>query len=91
MRMTTDQFDEAVDLLRQGSQWPESVDHDLTARVFVAAGYILKHRLGISDDVMWSPAESELSEFLAGLSRVQRKKLKRIAESLVMAGDVTIH
>jgi hypothetical protein len=91
MRMTTDQFDEVVDLLRQGSQWPESVDHDLIARVFVAAGYILKHRLGISDDVMWSPAESELSEFLAGLSRVQRGKLKRIAESLVMAGDVTIH
>jgi hypothetical protein len=91
MRITKDEFDEAVDLLRQGGQWPDSIDRDLVTRVSVAAGYVLKHRLSISDDVMWSAAESELSEFLAGLSRVQRGKLKRIAESLVRAGDASVH
>jgi hypothetical protein len=94
MRMTKQQFDTAVDLLQQ-NLWPES-ELDSQARVFTAACYVIKHRRSIPDDVDWpgpitAELMTELSEFFAGLDDVQRKKLKRIAESLIKGRDEYIH
>ena len=61
----------------------------LKARIIAAACFVIKERQGVPDDVEWhAPPEPELMsmvrEFLAGLSAIQRKRLKRIAESLVL-------
>jgi hypothetical protein len=86
MRMTKQQFDTAVDLIVQQNIWPDS---ELDAvRIIAAACFVIKQRQGVPDDVEWhAPPEPELMamvrEFLAGLSVIQRNKLKRIAESLI--------
>jgi hypothetical protein len=77
--MTKQEFDEAVERLRQGHK----AESDAEARVYVAAGFIIRQRRGIPDDQPWEgPTDAELAEFLAGIDRVRRKRLKEIAERL---------
>jgi hypothetical protein len=95
MRMTTDEFDEAVELLQQTAnphQWTGTdAEQDRLARVIAAAGCVLKHRRGIPDDAEWTMPAGALEEFLASLTPTQRRKLRRIAESLQAAEHMAIH
>jgi hypothetical protein len=82
MRMTQQQFDEAVDLLEQ-EEWPDDQD-ECRARVFAASCSVMRQRLRLPDDEAGlGPSAEELSEFLVGLNEVQRKRLKQIAETLM--------
>ena len=94
MRMTEQQFDTAVEQLQQ-NQHPDSEWLEIHARIVTAAYFVIKQRQGVSDDDEWIvPPERELlamvGEFLADLSSIQRKSLKRIAESLRME-KTTLH
>jgi len=84
MRMTRQQFDTAVDLLQRKQQ----SDSEIQARVIAAALSVISHRRGITDDnwpgSLTPELMTELSEFLSGLDNGQRKKLKSIADSLIM-------
>jgi hypothetical protein len=51
-------------------------------RVFIAIGLILRQRRGIPDDQPYHSTGTEQAKALAGLNRVRRKKLKKIAEGL---------
>ena len=56
---------------------------DAESRVFVAAGLVMRNRLSLPDNWPWGgPTDAQLTEFLADLSRDQRKSLKKIAEGL---------
>ena len=80
-RMTKQEFDEAVDRLRREGR--HALKNDVTGRVFVAAGLVMRNRLGLPEDIPYGgPTDAELAEFLADLSRAQRKSLKKIAEGL---------
>ena len=77
--MTKQEFDEAVEGLRQGHK----AETDAEVRVFVAASFIIRQRRGMPEDQAWEgPTDAELAEFLAGADRRQRKLLKEIAEGL---------
>jgi hypothetical protein len=94
MRMTKQQFDTAVDLI-QRNPWSGGELDELQARIVAAACCVIKQRRGVPDDIDWTvPPEPELKtmvrEFLAGLSAIQRKRLKQIAESLIME-KTTLH
>jgi hypothetical protein len=88
MQMTNQQFDTAVEQLQQ-NQRPDSEWLEIHARIVTAACFVIKQRQGIPDEAEWTvPPEAELlamvREFLDDLSTIQRKRLKRIAESLRM-------
>jgi hypothetical protein len=94
MRMTEQQFDTAVEQVQQ-NQRPDSEWLEIHARIVTAACFVIKQRQGVPDDAEWTvPPERELlamlREFLADLSAIQRKRLKRIAESLRME-KTTLH
>ena len=94
MRMTEQQFDTAVEQLEQ-NQRPDSEWLEIHARIVTAACFVIRQRQGVPDDAEWTvPPERELlamvREFLADLSSIQRKRLKRIAESLRME-KTTLH
>ena len=94
MRMTEQQFDTAVEQLEQ-NQRPDSEWLEIHARIVTAACFVLKQQQGVPDDAEWTvPPEPELlamvREFLADLSAIQRKRLKHIAESLIME-KATLH
>ena len=89
MRMTKQQFDEAVDLLEQ-EVWPDD-ENECRSRVFVASCSVMRQRVRLPDDEAWlGPSAEELSEFLLGLNEVQRERLKQIAETLI-GGPVSFH
>jgi hypothetical protein len=79
--MTKRQFDDAVDLLRQGLE-PAS---EIQGRIFVAVGHIIKHQRGIPEEVQWPITSTDVAEYLASLDGVyhERKRLKRVAELLI--------
>jgi hypothetical protein len=88
MQMTNQQFDTAVEQLQQ-NQRPDSEWLEIHAQIVTAACFVIKQRQGIPDEAEWTvPPEAELlamvREFLDDLSTIQRKRLKRIAESLRM-------
>jgi hypothetical protein len=84
--MTKAEFDRALERL-QHEGWRLHGANNTQARVFAAACFVMKHRAGISDDQVWEgPTDAELAEFLAGLDRPRRKRLKEIAEDLEGAG-----
>ena len=51
MRMTKQQFDEAVDLLEQ-EVWPDDED-ECCVRVFTASYFVMRQRLRLPDDEAW--------------------------------------
>jgi hypothetical protein len=90
MRMTKQQFDEAVDLLEQ-EVWPDDED-ECRVRVFTASYFVMRQRLRLPEDEAWvGPSAGELSEFLVGLNEVQRKRLKQIAETLIGGPEPIFH
>jgi hypothetical protein len=90
MRMTKQQFDEAVDLLEQ-EVWPDDED-ECRVRVFTASYFVMRQRLRLPEDEAWvGPSAGELSEFLVGLNEVQRKRLKQIAETLIGGPETIFH
>jgi hypothetical protein len=90
MRMTKQQFDEAVDLLEQ-EVWPDDED-ECRVRVFTASYFVMRQRLRLPEDEAWvGPSTGELSEFLVGLNEVQRKRLKQIAETLIGGPELIFH
>ena len=90
MRMTKQQFDEAVDLLEQEA-WPDEED-ECRVRVFTASYFVMRQRLRLPEDEAWvGPSAGELSEFLVGLNGVQRKRLKQIAETLIGGPETIFH
>jgi hypothetical protein len=90
MRMTKQQFDEAVDLLEQ-EVWPDDED-ECRVRVFTASYFVMRQRLRLPEDEAWvGPSTGELSEFLVGLNEVQRKRLKQIAETLIGGPEPIFH
>jgi hypothetical protein len=90
MRMTKQQFDEAVDLLEQ-EVWPDDED-ECCVRVFTASYFVMRQRLRLPDDEAWvGPSAEKLSEFLVGLNEVQRKRLKQIAETLIGGPETIFH
>jgi dUTPase len=93
MRMTEQQFDTAVEQLQQ-NQRPDDEWLDIHARI-VTVYFAIKQQQGVPDDAEWTvPPEPELlamvREFLADLSAIQRKRLKRVAESIRME-RTTLH
>ena len=89
MQMTEQEFDEAVEQLQINGLY--GVKGDCEARVFSAACFVMHHRLRLPDGEAWSgPTNDELSDFLFDISDKQRKRLKRIAETLVEQGE-TLH
>ena len=78
--MTKQEFDEAVERLRQGHK----AKTDAEVRVYVAASFVMRQRLnraGMPEDQAWEgPTDAELAEFLASMDPRQRKLLKGIAE-----------
>lgn len=93
--MTKDQFNRAVELLQHTAdphEWTGTeADQDRLLRVICAAACVIKHRHGISDDAEWAMPAGALEEFLASLTITQRRKLKRIAESLLAVERMAIH
>ena len=79
--MTKQDFDEAVEHLRR--EGFAIIETEAEQRVFIAIGLIMRNRRSLPDDRPWGgPTDAELVEFLADLSRAQRKSLKKIADSL---------
>jgi hypothetical protein len=89
--MTELEFDTAVAALIQGGQGSIKNDHE--ERVFVAATFVIQRQRKIPDDEPWGgPTDQELAEFLTGIDRIQRKKLKAMADGLIKSQDrPTIH
>jgi hypothetical protein len=92
MRMTRRQFDSAVDRLLAWSAPSDDDERERHARIVSAALAVIKHRNEIPDDVDFdAPPEPELRamirEFLTGITPIQRKRLKRIAESLELQSE----
>jgi hypothetical protein len=94
MEMTKEQFDTAVEQLQQ-NQRPDDEWLEIHARIVTTAYFVIKQRQGVPDDAEWTvPPEPKLlamvREFLADLSALQRKRLKRVAESIRME-RTTLH
>ena len=87
LRMTKEQFDDAVAVLQKSGH---PGDDENVRRVCVAAVMIIRQRRGLDPETMWRPTGAEVIEFLSELNDPanlsKRKSLKRIAESLVLAG-----
>jgi len=60
-----------------------AIDDEVTERVFVAAGQVVRHRRNIPDDQPISPTDREVIDVLTSADRRQRKLLKKIAEGLI--------
>jgi hypothetical protein len=92
MKISQRQFDRALDLIQRGLYEDTDAGRELHARIVMAVASIVKHRQGISDDAEWEwqPEQgmpAALKEFLADLSAIQRKLLKRIAQDLELQVD----
>jgi len=87
LRMTKEQFDDAVAVLQKSGH---SGDDENERRVCVAAVMIIRQRRGLDPETTWQPTDAEVIEFLSELNNPanlsKRKSLKRIAESLILAG-----
>ena len=95
LRMTKEQFDDAVAVLQKSGH---PGDDENVRRVCVAAVMIIRQRRGLDPETTWQPTGAEVIEFLSELNDPanlsKRKSLKRIAESLVLAGveaTATLH
>jgi hypothetical protein len=83
-QMTRQQFDVAVDNLIHDEGMPDDEpEREFYLRVLVAAGFIIRDRHGIPAGIEFHPTSTDLSDFLVGLDRVRRRRLKLIAEGLV--------
>jgi hypothetical protein len=82
LRMTKEQFDDAVAVLQKSGH---PGDDENVRRVCVAAVMIIRQRRGLDPETTWQPTDVELIEFLSELNDPanlsKRKSLKRIAES----------
>ena len=89
--MTEPEFDTAVTALIQGGQG--AIKNENEERVLVAATFVIQRQRKIPDDEPWEgPTDQELAEFLTGIDRIQRKKLKAMADGLIKSQDrPTIH
>lgn len=84
--MTEPEFDAAVAALIQGGQ--EAIENDSEQRVFAAVTFVIMQQRKIPDDEPWrGPTDQELVEFLTGMDRIRRKKLKTMAEGLLKSQD----
>ena len=91
MRMTKQQFDEAVDLLEQEA-WP---DEEETMSLFGCSLPRTSSCANVFDCLKTKRGlglqPGELSEFLVGLNEVQRKRLKQIAETRIGGPETIFH
>ena len=85
MSMTTRQFNEIIDMLlgRVPLDMLDSKQQEGVTRVFVAAGFLMKHRLKLPEETPYSPTQAEVVAFLDGLNGTQMRKLKKIAEGVI--------
>jgi hypothetical protein len=65
----------------------DSKQQESVTRVFVAAGFLMKHRLKLPEETPYSPTPSEVVAFLDGLNGTQMRKLKKIAEGVIPDGE----
>ena len=78
--MTKQEFDEAVELLKQRGGLARNETWSARA-VYAACLVVMRDTLNIHD-----PTDAELAGFLAGLDRGSRKRLKSIADELEALG-----
>ena len=91
MSMTTRQFNEIIDMLlgRVPLDMLDSKQQEGVTRVFVAAGFLMKHRLKLPEETPYSPTQAEVVAFLDGLNGTQMRKLKKIAEGVIPDGETS--
>lgn len=91
MSMTTRQFNEIIDMLlgRVPLDMLDSKQQEGVTRVFVAAGFLMKHRLKLPEETPYSPTQAEVVAFLDGLNGTQMRKLKKIAEGIIPDGETS--
>jgi hypothetical protein len=82
--MTKAEFDQAIEAIRQGHITPRE------ERVLVAAAFIMREIRNIPDDEEWEPTRTQLVEFINGLDKQLRSRLKRIADD-VQEEKPTLH
>lgn len=94
MKMTKQEFNDAVAHLRDGDQTegmePERYT-EVVGRVMVAAAAIMNHRRGIPDEKRFRVTPSEIAEFLEWIDRRQTRLLKKIAEGVTEEGEGWVH
>jgi hypothetical protein len=91
MSMTTRQFNEIIDMLlgRVPLDMLDSKQQEGVTRVFVAADFLMKHRLKLPEETQYSPTQAEVVAFLDGLNGTQMRKLKKIAEGVIQDGETS--
>ena len=89
--MTEAQVKEAIDMLvgRVPLDMLDSKQQGGLTRVFVAAGFLMKHRLKLPEEAPYSPTQAEVEAFLDGLNGTQMRELKKIAEGVIPDGETS--
>ena len=91
-KMTNEQFKDAMQALIEHQGDITAGEHSMEEiRIYMAAGFIIRQRLSIPDVESFSPTPDQVVEFLTGLDRQRRRKLKKIAEGIDEAGTEPIH
>jgi hypothetical protein len=89
--MTQDEFNKLCRNYREGPQ--DEIEQEMHTRIMVVVLKVMQHRMGISDEVEWSPPREMLqydyiATFLDGCNQRQLGLLKEDAEGVILEGVV---
>jgi hypothetical protein len=74
--MTKDEFDQAIEAIRQGQITPRE------DRVISAAVFIMRELSNMPEAEAWEPTRMQILEFIKSLDKQLRSLLKRIADEV---------
>ena len=74
--MTNEEFDQAIEAIRQGHVTPRE------RRVIAAAVFIMRELSNMPDAEEWRPTHTQIVEFISSLDQQLRRLLKRVAEDV---------
>jgi hypothetical protein len=73
--MTKDEFDQAIEAIRQGQITPREV------RILTAAVFMMRELSNMPEDQVWDPTHAQIVAFINSLDKRLRRILKQVADT----------
>jgi hypothetical protein len=82
--MTNEEFDQAIEAIRQGQISPREV------RILSAAVFMMRELSNMPEDQVWDPTHAQIVAFISSLDRRLRRILKQVVDT-AKEKRVTLH
>jgi hypothetical protein len=73
--MTNEEFDQAIEAIRQGQITPREV------RILSAAVFMMRELSNMPEDQVWDPTHAQIIAFINSLDKRLRRILKQVADT----------